>query len=52
MGTAVGRRLLVRRMTEWLKDCIYRKLLGLPYRCPHCDKDLPKEVEIVSNRQK
>tara|TARA_Y100001937_G_C7003684_1_gene277675 strand:+ start:178 stop:297 length:120 start_codon:yes stop_codon:yes gene_type:complete len=30
---------------EWAKDCIFRKLLGLPLKCPHCDKDLPKELE-------
>ena len=33
-------------VNEWIKDCIMRKLLGLPYVCPHCEKELPKEVEV------
>ena len=33
---------------EWIKDCIMRKLLGLPYVCPHCEKELPKEVEVAT----
>lgn len=38
--------------SDYVKDCIYRKLLGLPYVCPHCNKELPKELEIDYNRQK
>ena len=40
------------KFSEYMKDCIYRKLLGLPYVCPHCKKELPKELEIDYNRQK
>ena len=35
--------------SEYVKDCIYRKLLGLPYVCPHCNKELPKEVQVDCN---
>jgi len=35
---------------SYIKDCIYRKLLGLPLVCPHCNKELPKELDIDSRR--
>ncbi len=35
---------------SYIKDCIYRKLLGLRLVCPHCGKELPKELDIDSNR--
>ena len=28
---------------SYIKDCIYRKLLGLRLVCPHCGKELPKK---------
>ena len=36
--------------SDYIKDCIYRKLLGLPLVCPHCGKDLPKELKLDSNK--
>ncbi len=35
---------------EYIKDCIYRMLLGLHLVCPHCGKELPKEIKLDSNR--
>lgn len=31
---------------EYIKDCIYRMLLGLNLVCPHCGKPLPEELQI------